>query len=67
MIAAEMTDDQPPSTRPGASQPTRQERQAAALRENLKRRKAQARARRAEGAVNPADEASQAQADPDRS
>jgi len=40
---------------------------AAALRENLKRRKAQARARRAEGAVNPADEASQAQADPDRS
>ncbi|PZN93969.1 MAG: hypothetical protein DCF30_21000 [Hyphomicrobiales bacterium] len=39
---------------------------AAALRENLKRRKAQARARRAEEA--PAqDEASQAQADPTRS
>ena len=39
---------------------------AAALRENLKRRKAQARARRAEEA--PAqDEAPQAQADPNRS
>jgi hypothetical protein len=40
---------------------------AAALRENLKRRKAQARARRTEGAAVPADEAPQAQADPDRS
>ena len=40
---------------------------AAALRENLKRRKAQARARRVEGAAVEADEAPQAQADPDRS
>lgn len=67
MIAAEMTDDQPPSTRPGASGPTRQERQAAALRENLRKRKEQARERRQSGvpaAPDPAPPVREGDGDP---
>ncbi|UEM22091.1 hypothetical protein JL100_004855 [Skermanella mucosa] len=53
-----MTDDQPPSKPPGVPGPTRQERQAAALRENLRKRKEQARERRQSGVPAAPDPAS---------